>query len=152
MYKTKSSSRNINIKSQINIIASMTTLDFISQSPLIRIPCSSLFGGTIFKIPSLEKFPQVPYSTVPLAAWSLRSLVLLGSTNLTSLCTRLVDTAGSDRCKDWNWLTETGKPNTELEGSSELGRRVGWLDLLGAAFPLTGFIWQVWIGSQSCSM
>ena len=30
MYKTKSSSRNINMKSQINIIATMTTLDFIS--------------------------------------------------------------------------------------------------------------------------
>ena len=53
-----------------------------TQSPLFKIPCASLTGGTVSKIPSLDKFPFVPYSSVLLVACSLASLIVLGSTNL----------------------------------------------------------------------
>ena len=53
-----------------------------THSPLFKIPCASLTGGTVYKTPSLNKFPKVPYLSVPLVARCLASLIVLGSTNL----------------------------------------------------------------------
>ena len=70
------------------------------HSPLFKISCASLPGGTVYKIPSLDKFSKVPFSAISLAAYCLASLVLLGSINLSSNWTWLVDTAGVDSCNN----------------------------------------------------
>ena len=62
MYKTKSSSRNINMKSQINIIATMTTLDFISSLPPMRVIVPK--HQTRSAIPNIINPRDVPWQRV----------------------------------------------------------------------------------------
>ena len=66
-----------------NVGLSLDETDSI-QYPLVKIPYSSLNNGTVFKLPP---FANVSWSSALLAAWSLESLVLLGSINLSSLYT-----------------------------------------------------------------
>ena len=120
-----------------------------SISPIYIIPCWWLFNwATISRIPS---FNNVPCSTALLAACSLCSLVLLALIN-PSPWTSLADTADSDACSTLNWLLDTRKPKTELEGNSELWRRIGELGLLCVAFPSVGFILEGLKCKQSRNM
>ena len=104
----------------------------------------SMFCGTkSLETPSFNKYP---WSSAFFVAYSLCSLVLLGSINPSSPCTWLWDTIGSDCTSALNWFWDTRKPTTvgTLEGISSLGQWVKDLGRPQAVVSMVDFDLQVY--------